>query len=102
MISGNAKEDWADECRVRYISDVLKLGFELAIAFIVIALAVGLGAAIWQAVHADGLVIETINVPAPMAEKGLSGPVIAAKLLDHLNAMQADTGSLSPAYFFLN
>jgi len=88
--------------RVRHVSDVLKVAFELAIAFIVLALAVGLAAAIWQAAHADGLVIETINVPAAMAEKGLSGPVIAAKLLDRLNAMQADTSSLRPASSFSN
>src|SRR5690242_9264907 len=62
--------------RVRHVSDVLKLALELAAAFIVAALAVGLGVVIWQAANADGLVIETINVPAPMAEKGLSGPVI--------------------------
>jgi tetratricopeptide (TPR) repeat protein len=88
--------------RVRHVSDVLKVAFELAIAFIVLALAFGLAAAIWQAAHADGLVIETINVPAAMAAKGLSGPVIAAKLLDRLNAMQADTSSLRPASSFSN
>jgi tetratricopeptide (TPR) repeat protein len=86
--------------RVRHVSDLLKLALEMAAAFIVVALAVGLGVVIWQAVSADGLVIETINVPGRMAEKGLSGPVIAAKLLDRLNAMQADTGSLRPASSF--
>ncbi|MBS0279141.1 MAG: hypothetical protein JSR81_16075 [Proteobacteria bacterium] len=38
--------------RVQHISGVLKLGFELALAFIVIAVAVGLAATIWQAAHA--------------------------------------------------
>jgi len=96
----NAIRHWS--LRVRHVSDVLKLALELAAAFIVVALAVGLGVVIWQATHADCLVIETINVPAAMAEKGLSGPVIAAKLLDRLNAMQADTDSLRPASSFSN
>src|ERR1700744_6336993 len=79
--------------RVRHVSDVLKVGFELAVAFIVVAIAVGLGVVIWQAAHADGLVIESFNVPAPMAEKGLTGSVIANKLLDRLTVMQSETDS---------
>jgi tetratricopeptide (TPR) repeat protein len=88
--------------RVRHISDVLKLGFELALAFIVIAIAVGLGAEIWQAAHADGLVIESFNVPADMAAHGLSGQVVAAKLLDRLTAIQNASESSRPAASFSN
>src|ERR1700742_2558609 len=65
----NAIRHWS--LRVRHISDVLKLGFELALAFIVICVAVGLGVEIWSAMHADGLVIEAFNVPPAMADKGL-------------------------------
>ena len=68
--------------RVRHVSDVLKLGLELAAAFIVLVIALGIGFAIWQAAHADGLVIRSFDVPAPMVEKGLTGQVIANKLLD--------------------
>ena len=88
--------------RVRHISDVLKLGFELAVAFIVIAVAIGLGAVIWQAAHADGLVIDAVNVPAPLAEKGLSGQVVANKLLDRLTVMQRETDSSRAASTFAN
>ena len=88
--------------RVRHISDVLKLGFELAVAFIVLALAFGIGAAIWQAAHADGLVIQSFNVPAPMTDKGLTGQVIADKLLDHLTIMQDGTDSSRAASSFAN
>jgi tetratricopeptide (TPR) repeat protein len=88
--------------RVRHVSDVLKLAFELAGAFIVIAIAVGLGVVIWQAAHADGLVIESFDVPAPMAQKGLTGPVIANKLLDRLTIMQNETDSSRAASTFAN
>jgi tetratricopeptide (TPR) repeat protein len=88
--------------RVRHISDVLKLGFELAVAFIVLAIAVALGAAIWQAAHADGLVIQSFNVPADMTARGLSGQVAAAKLLDRLNALQNLSLSSRPASSFSN
>jgi tetratricopeptide (TPR) repeat protein len=86
--------------RVRHVSDVLKLGFELAIAFIVAAIAVGLGVVIWQAAHADGLVIESFDVPTPMAQRGLTGSVIANKLLDRLTVMQNETNSTRPASSF--
>jgi Tfp pilus assembly protein PilF len=79
--------------RIRHVSDVLKLGFELAVAFIVILIAVGLGTVIWQAAHADGLVIESFDVPAAMAQTGLTGEVMANKLLDRLTIMQNETDS---------
>jgi tetratricopeptide (TPR) repeat protein len=88
--------------RVRHISDVLNLGFELAVAFIVVAIAVGLGVVIWQAAHADGLVIESFDVPQGMAQKGLTGQVIAGKLLDHLTVMQNQTDSSRGASSFAN
>jgi len=88
--------------RVRHVSDILKLGFELAVAFIVLMLAVGFGAVIWQAAHAGGLVIEAFNVPAPMAEKGLTGQVISDKLLDRLTVMQNSTDSVRAASSFSN
>jgi tetratricopeptide (TPR) repeat protein len=88
--------------RIRHVSDVLKLGFELAIAFIVAAVAIGLAAAIWQAAHADGLVIESFNVPQAMAAKGLTGQVIAGKLLDKLTAMQNGTQSTRAASTYAN
>ena len=88
--------------RVRHVSDVLKLAFELAFAFIVTAIAIGLGIVIWSAVHADGLVIESFNVPADMAANGLSGQVVSAKLLDRLAMMQNASASSRPAASFTN
>ena len=88
--------------RVRHISDVLKLGLELSVAFIVLAIAAGLGLAIWQAAHADGLVIESFNVPGSMAQSGLSGSVVANKLLDRLTTMQNQTDSSRAPSSFAN
>jgi hypothetical protein len=82
----NTLRHWS--LRVRHVSDVLKLGFELAVAFIVLAIAIGLGLEIWAAIHADGLVIDAFNVPPAMADKGLTGQVLASKLLDRLTILQ--------------
>ena len=86
--------------RVRHISDVLKLGFEMAVAFIVIAIAIGFGFEIWAAMHADGLVIDAFTVPPAMADKGLTGQVVASKLLDRLTILQNETTSSRAASSF--
>ena len=88
--------------RVRHISDVLKLGFEMAVAFIVIAIAIGFGFEIWAASRADGLVIEAFTVPPAMADKGLTGQVVASKLLDRLTVLQNETVSSRAASSFSN
>src|ERR1700750_2036051 len=64
----NSLRHWS--LRVRHVSDVLKLGFEMAVAFIVIAIAIGFGFEIWAATRADGLVIDAFTVPPAMADKG--------------------------------
>jgi hypothetical protein len=88
--------------RVHHVSDVLKLGFELAVAFILLALASAVAAEIWTATHADGLVIEAFSVPPDLAEKGLTGEVVAAKVLDRLSQLQAETGSSRAATSYAN
>lgn len=82
--------------RVRHISDVMKLAFELAIALIVLAIAAALAAAFWSASHEDGVVIEAMSVPPDMAARGLTGQVVSAQLEDKLAAMQNATDSARP------
>jgi tetratricopeptide (TPR) repeat protein len=88
--------------RVRHISDVMKLAFELAVAFIVLAIAFGIGAALWSAAHDDSLVIEAFSVPPDMAARGLTGQAVAAQLQDRLLTMQAATDSGRPAESYSN
>ena len=79
--------------RVHHVSGVMKLAFELALAFILVAVAAGIGGMIWAAIHDRGLVIEAFSVPPDLAGRGLTGEVVAAKLLDRLSALQAATVS---------
>jgi tetratricopeptide (TPR) repeat protein len=83
--------------RVRHVSDVMKLAFELAIALILIGLVAVIGGAIWTASHDNGLIIEAFSVPPDMAQRGLTGQVVAAQLQDKLVAMQNATDSARPA-----
>jgi len=82
---------------VRHVSDVMKVAFQFAVAFIVLAVALFIGGAVWSAAHDDGLVIEAFSVPPDMAARGLTGQVVASQLLDKLAAMQNATNSARPA-----
>ena len=52
---------------VHHVNDVMKLAFQFAGAFIVLALAAFIGAAIWNAANDNSLVIDAFSVPPDMA-----------------------------------
>jgi len=88
--------------RVRHVSDLMKLSFELAAALIVLAIATFIGATVWNAAHDDGLVIEAFSVPPDLAARGLTGQVVATQFQDRLSGMQANTDSIRAANTFRN
>ncbi len=57
---------------------------------------------VWDASRARGVVVEAFAVPPDMAERGLTGPVLAAQMLDRLTGMQAQTESLRAASTYAN
>src|SRR5258706_2575652 len=64
-----------------------------ATAFIGLAVAAGAAWLIWNAAHSNDLVIDAFQAPPELADRGLSGAVLAAKLSDKIAAMQAQTNS---------
>ncbi|MGH6887798.1 MAG: hypothetical protein ACREHF_01125 [Rhizomicrobium sp.] len=88
--------------RIHHVSDMMKLAFEFAAAFILLAGAVFLAGAIWTASHDKSLVIEAFDVPPDLVERGLSGEVIAARIEDRLSWMQAHTITSRPAGTYLH
>jgi tetratricopeptide (TPR) repeat protein len=65
----------------------------IATAFIGLVVAAGATWLIWNAAHSNDLVIDAFQAPPELADRGLSGPVLAAKLSDKIAAMQAQTNS---------
>jgi tetratricopeptide (TPR) repeat protein len=88
--------------RIHHIGDLLKLGFELAAALVVLAIVVVMGAAVWNAAHDDGLVIESFNVPVDMAANGLTGQVVATQIQDRLAWMQANSDTIRASNSYRN
>lgn len=70
-----------------------RLGVLLRIAtgFVGLAVAAALALMIWDAAHANGLIIEEFSVPPDMASRGISGQVVASQMLDKLTTMQNET-----------
>jgi tetratricopeptide (TPR) repeat protein len=87
---------------VGYASQLLKLAFEFVLAVVVIVIGVALVTALWNASHDNGLVIEAFSVPPDLANRGLSGEVVAGKLLDRLQDLQVQTQSNRAASSYVN
>ena len=78
---------------VRHASGLLKLALELCAGLLLLFVVTAIGVTVWNAAHADGLVIESFSVPADLAARGLSGQVVATQMLDKLTSMQSATRS---------
>ncbi len=76
---------------VRHTSGLLKLALELSAGLLLLALVAGISMMVWNAAHADGLVIESFSMPPDMAGRGLTGQVVAGAILDHLTEIQTAT-----------
>ena len=56
-----------------------------------LAAASALGLMVWQAAHADGVLLEPFTVPPAMAADGVSGELVASHVLDELTRMREQT-----------
>ena len=81
--------------RIRSIRDI-------AIAAVVVALIVAMGAVVWSASRTTGLVIQPFSVPPALAEDGLDGRAVAALFQDELVRLEAATTSERPQASFRN
>jgi tetratricopeptide (TPR) repeat protein len=88
--------------RVRHISDVMKLSFELALGFILLVVVAAIIGALWSSEEATGVVISPFSVPPDLAARGLTGEVVATKMLDRLSDMQVRTNSVRAASSYAN
>ena len=79
--------------RIRRTTDRLKLGMQLF--FILVATALGLGAAVmvFDAFNSRSVVVETFDAPPALAARGLSGKVVAGGVLDALTRLKQATHS---------
>ena len=83
-------------------SDRMKALLQVMAVVVGLIVAIGVGWMAWDAANERGLVIEPFSVPPDLAQKGLTGQVIASKMLDRLGAMQKATKSQRAASTYAN
>ena len=71
-------------------------------AMVGFAAAAGVALLIWDAAHAQGLIIAPFSVAPDMASRGITGQVVASQVLDKITTMQSITSSNRPAQSFAN
>ena len=66
-------------------------GLKVLTGLAAVSVAVALGVMCWEARQARGVVVEPFAVPTDLAERGLSGQVVAAQVLDEMVRIQTET-----------
>ncbi|MBV9992580.1 MAG: hypothetical protein JOZ72_14975 [Alphaproteobacteria bacterium] len=79
--------------KLEHASAIFKLALEVAAGLVATVVVIALAAMMWNAANDQGLVVESFSVPPDLAGRGLTGEVMAARLLDRLSAMQQQTQS---------
>jgi tetratricopeptide (TPR) repeat protein len=91
MIEQNAFE--LSHLKWRRFSDQMRGILYIFGVLVALVLMIAAGAFVWSAARSDGLVIEAFSVPPDFAQRGLTGEVVAGKVLDRLQTFQAQTQS---------
>jgi tetratricopeptide (TPR) repeat protein len=76
--------------RVRHLSDVLKLTFELSGAILVVFVIGFVAVALWSASRAGGIVVDSFSVPPAFTQRGVTGDVVASDVADRLAEMRRE------------
>lgn len=74
-------------------SERIAVGLKLLLGLAGLMVAVGFGAMVWEAAHSRGLVVDSFQVPPSLTQRGLTGEVVAGKIIDRLTDMRANTDS---------
>ncbi|HEX4159510.1 MAG TPA: hypothetical protein VHY79_13635 [Rhizomicrobium sp.] len=100
MIEQNAFE--LSHLKWRRLNDQMRGVLYIVGVIVALAFLATLGAFVWNAAGSTALVVEAFSVPPDFAGKGLTGEVIASKVLDRLQAFQAQTQSNRAASSYAN
>lgn len=77
-------------------------GLRVLTGVVGVVAAVLIGSLIWEASQERGLVIEPFSVPPEFADRGVTGQVVASRLLDRLSEMSDQTVSIRAPSTYAN
>jgi tetratricopeptide (TPR) repeat protein len=81
--------------RLSHFDRLLTVALKLMTSAVALLVAVGLGFMVFDAARADSVVVDAFETPPALAAEGLNGTVLASKLLDQLQMLQAETQTAS-------
>jgi tetratricopeptide (TPR) repeat protein len=82
--------------------DRVTLALQAMTALVGLVVAAAVAVMAWQAHEDHGVSIEAFSVPPDLAQRGLTGQVVASELLDGLAELQAKTVTARPASTYAN
>ena len=80
--------------RWQIASERMALSLRALLVAGVLSAAAAFAVMVWSASQADGLVVEPFATPAALANRGLTGPVIAAEVLNQIARLDAQANNL--------
>jgi tetratricopeptide (TPR) repeat protein len=80
--------------RFRRFSDFARFALEVAGFLVVLLVVCGLASMVWGASRERGLVVDAFSVPQDLAQTGMTGSVVANRLIDKLGRLQAASFSV--------
>jgi tetratricopeptide (TPR) repeat protein len=83
-------------------SDRMKAVLQVMTVLVGLAVAAAVAVMAWQAHEDHGVAIEAFSVPPDLAQRGLTGQVVASEVLDRLSDLQAQTVTGRPASTYAN
>jgi tetratricopeptide (TPR) repeat protein len=84
--------------RWRRFNDRMKGTLQILLALIGLAVVVAIGAAIWSASRAEGLVVDSFSVPAGFAQAGITGEAVTEDLTQRIAAVRDTANAHSIAH----
>ncbi len=87
----------AREVDLRRFGLRLRVGFQLFVALLAMAIGIGLVVMVRDAVTSRQVVVEPIRIPSTLAARGIDGAIVASGLLDELGRLQDVTRSSAAA-----
>ncbi|HEY5047598.1 MAG TPA: hypothetical protein VII49_06225 [Rhizomicrobium sp.] len=81
--------------RFRHFSDYARGALEAAGFLVVLLVVCGLGTMVWNASQDRDLVVDAFSVPPDVAQTGMTGSVLAGRVLDDFGRMQSSVGSFA-------
>jgi tetratricopeptide (TPR) repeat protein len=87
------KKYYAEDLGIKRLENILKVTVQVLLILTGVLIVAGLAILVWWASRSETVVVEDFDSPPAMAQRGVTGRVVAAGLLDELTKLQSATRS---------